>query len=456
LGLVYKALHRWEEAEREFQIAVRLEPESPDHFNKMGTLYHDWGRLDLAISAFNTALEKNPTHVDALHNLALCLYHKAEHEAAHQLFLKAMDQEPQNIEFRRNFSLVHKHHKDDPELETLIKLHSDSSPSSTDRAKLCFSLGKAFEDFQAWEQGFPYYLEGNRLQVQGRAFEFERTQDEFERIAETFNEEFFRERTTWGISSPRPIFILGIPRSGTTLVEQILASHPQIFGAGEIPELGDILKTLDNSPETPYLDTVKALTQPLWEEMGEQYLQSLNLYDHQASQVINKMPGNFTFIAAIHLMFPHSVILNCQRSALDTCLSCFKHYFPMIHPYACNLYDMGLYYRLYLKLMSHWRGVLPQRILDIQYEELVAHPKSCTRTLLQACGQEFHEDCLKFHESKRPVKTASSAQVRKPVYNSSIGTWKRYEKFLGPLIEGLTTPISGLPTVEDIPELQES
>jgi len=229
-----------------------------------------------------------------------------------------------------------------------------------------------------------------------------------------------------------------MPRSGSTLAEQILASHPQVIGLGELPHINDIAQGISDWSEAAgtFPSALARLDESDWTRAAKLYMKRL---DHNESEpyISDKMPGNFQYLGFISLLFPNARIVHCRRSALDTCVSCFTTDFSKGQEWSFDLGEVGDYYALYLDLMAHWQRVLPLPIYEIQYESVVAELEGEARRLLEFCGLDWHPDCLEFHRSKRPVHTASSIQVRQPIYASSVGRWRRYEDQLQPLIDKL-------------------
>jgi len=249
-------------------------------------------------------------------------------------------------------------------------------------------------------------------------------------LEEYFTLDFFRQRSDFGVHDDTPIFIIGMPRSGSTLVEQVLSSHPDVYGAGEIRDFGYVV--LENN-ETLLLDKIGALANNDICRLAQEYLRRMDEYSAGAPRVTNKMLVNFLWIGMIRLMFPDARIIHCVRDPVDTCLSIFKKNFSSIEKYAHDLVELGRYYRAYTKLMAHWHQVLPGYIYDIHYEDLVTNQLEQSQRLLEFCGLPWNDACLSFYDSVRPVKTASAVQVRQPLYQSSVQKWRKYERHLGPL-----------------------
>jgi hypothetical protein len=270
--------------------------------------------------------------------------------------------------------------------------------------------------------------------------------DALERTRKAFTAELMRANRGAGDPSSLPVFIFGMPRSGTTLVEQILASHPQVFGAGEIADftqaiagLGGVAAQAQYSPEA-----LSRLPDEDLRRLGASYVERIRRLAPAAARIANKTPGNFHFAGLIHLALPNARLIHTRRDPVDTCLSCFQQMFPETLSYTFDLAELGRYYRAYEAVMAHWRAALPSgAMLEVQYEEVVADLEGQARRIVAHCGLEWDPRCLSFHETERPVRTASVMQVRQPIYTSSVGRWRAYEAFLGPLLAELGPLASG-------------
>ena len=237
-----------------------------------------------------------------------------------------------------------------------------------------------------------------------------------------------------------PIFVIGMPRSGTTLVEQILASHPMVHGAGELQTFNDVVLEVrgPDGNTLPYPDFVPSLDRGALKAVGERYVALVRKLAPSGERVTDKMPSNYYFAGLIHLALPNAKLIHTMRDPVDTCVSCFSKLFSAEQNHTYDLSELGRYYRHYEKLMAHWRRVLPQdRMLDVRYEDVVADLEAQARRVIAYCGLPWDDRCLAFHKTDRPVRTASATQVRQPIYASAIGRWKVYEEFLGPLLKEL-------------------
>jgi hypothetical protein len=312
--------------------------------------------------------------------------------------------------------------------------------SENDLIRVYFAMGKLCDNLQMFEKSFEYYRSGNMLKRSQVEFNIDSYADYLSRIKKIFSAAFIENRKSWGSDSEMPIFIFGMPRSGTTLVEQIIASHPYVYGGGELQffnqmdqKLAFITKVNERYPEClNFFDDQTAY------DIAELYIKETrgriaNAKDY--TRFTDKNPFNFCHLGLISLLFPKASFIHCQRYPLDTCLSIYFQYFLIGNDFAYDLSELGQYYLEYLKLMSHWRKVLPVRIFELRYEDIVQNQEEVSRKLLEFCGLEWDSACLTFYNKDRPVFTASDWQVRQPIYATSSGRWKNYDQFLYPLKE---------------------
>ncbi len=467
LGLALQRQELWEEAGAAFTQALNIEPKHGEALSNLGQALHKMDKLDDAISRFHQALAIKPDDVIALNNLGLCLqdkrklddaaaafrkaididpdFHEGHNnlgnvleeqghmEEAHASFRRAIKVKPDFVEAYRHLVTSQKNTQHNREMKEMEALLERPDLRDLEKMQLNFGLAKAYEDLKSYEKSFTYVLQGNRLKRQ--SFKYATSQDEaiFNRLKNTFDRPFFEARAGWGAQDETPLFIIGMPRSGTSLVEQILASHPLIMGAGELMDLSTVCHRYDDNKKV-FPETIVDLGAKDFSSMGDDYGQRLRAHSSSARYITDKLPGNFLLVGMIKTILPNARIIHCQRDPLDTCLSIFKNYFLGEHPYAYDMTELGAYYKLYQDLMAHWHGVLPGAVVDIDYEDLVGEPESQIRRLLDACGLPFDEACLSFHKTERAVRTVSVVQVRQPMYKDSLQAWKRYEKQLQPLI----------------------
>jgi tetratricopeptide (TPR) repeat protein len=304
---------------------------------------------------------------------------------------------------------------------------------------LDFTLGRVHEGEQDYPRAFRHFLAGNRAKRATLEYDEARQARFFEDFIRVFTPEFMAARAL-ASPDPRPLFIVGMPRSGTTLVEQILASHPGVHGAGEVHALRNVLREELPPDNADYAlpGQIAGLDKTALTRVAARYSAWMDGQAPGAGRVSNKLPGNMVFVGLIHLLYPEARIVHCSREPLDTCLSCYTKLFTTGHPFSYELEELGRFHRMYARLMQGWEVALPGRMLQLRYEDLVQDFEAQVRRLVSYCGLPWDEACLRFHESRRSVRTASLAQVRRPIYANSVGRWRNYEKELAPLKAALS------------------
>jgi tetratricopeptide (TPR) repeat protein len=324
--------------------------------------------------------------------------------------------------------------------------------SDEDRLHLEFSLGKALEDEGSYADSFAHYAAGNALRRRSLPYSPEANADLVRRARALFTAEFFAARGGSGVDAIDPIFILGLPRAGSTLLEQILASHPRVEGTMELPDIPQIARELAErhgaDERAGFFQSVAELTGAELRALGERYLESTQVFRRRGTpHFIDKMPNNWVYVGLIHLMLPNARIIDARRHPLGCCFSCFKQHFARGQSYTYGLEDLGSYYRNYVALMAHFDAVLPGRVYRVAYEDMVHDTEPQVRRLLGHCGLQFDDACLRFYENERAVRTASSEQVRQPIFRESLEQWRHYEPWLGPLKATLGSVLPAYPSV---------
>ncbi len=327
--------------------------------------------------------------------------------------------------------------------------------SEEDRFHFHFSLGKAFEDAGDYAKSFEHYEQGNRLRREMVQYEAEETSEQMRRSKQLLTSEFFAAREGWGSSAPDPIFIVGLPRAGSTLLEQILSSHPLVEGTMELPDIIDMARSLGGGrargEASKYPEVLAELSADQLRELGDQYIANTRIQRKtDAPFFIDKMPNNFAHVGLIQLMLPHAKIIDARRHPLGCCFSGFKQHFARGQHFTYGLDDIGRYYRDYVELMAHFDAVLPGRVHRVIYETLVDDTEREVRRLLDYCGLPFDERCLRFYENDRAVRTASSEQVRRPIYRDGVDHWQHYESWLEPLKRALGPVLESYPAVPEM------
>ncbi len=438
LGVVLQMLGRPDEALASFRRAAAADPNFVDAHSNLGVLLKDHGRSDEAVSCFRRALAIDPNHADAQNNLGIALQTMGKFDEAAIEYERALAIRPGHAVAYKNLASVRKVRPGDPlivRIEALLQRHS---LCEDDRTLLHFALGKCFDDLGEYDQAFRHYQVANRIRKESSEFAAAAYAKETDRLIATFTREFFEQRARFGTESERPVFILGMPRSGTTLVEQIMASHASVFGAGELNYFNQIARDLPTMLNTAM--TFPECTAHIVEEtargLAKGYLDQLRGLSEDAARVTDKMPGNFRHIGLIALLFPQARIIHCRRHPIDVCLSCYFQDFRS-QPFSYDLADIGQYYREYERLMGHWSEVVMLPVMEVRYEDLIADVEKVGRQIIDFCGIGWDDACLTPHRNDRPITTASLWQARQPVYKTSVRRWERYEANLGPLKEAL-------------------
>ncbi|HEV8028770.1 MAG TPA: sulfotransferase [Stellaceae bacterium] len=437
LANTLQALGRRDEAETHYRRAIGFKPDYAEAHNNLGNVLRVLGRGEEAVQCYRRALAFEPRYLEAHNNLGNALKELGQFEEAAASFKKALELDPKCVAAYHDLALATKVKADEPWLAAMEKLASDSDGlKPRDRAGLHFALAKTSEDLERHDEAFRHMLAANALKRREIAYDEARTFARFARIRELVTAELLRQKAGSGDPSRAPIFILGMPRSGTTLVEQILASHPDVFGAGEIDDLTLLAEAM------PYPEGLPEASADQLRALGAGYVAGVRARAGAALWITDKMPSNFYYVGLIRLALPNARIIHTRRDPIDTCLSCFSKLFVGVaQPFSYDLRELGRYWRQYDALMAHWRQVLPEgAMLEIPYEELVADLETQARRLVAYCGLDWNDACLAFHETRRAVRTASAVQVRHPVYKSAVGRWRIYEEQLAPLIEELKIP----------------
>jgi tetratricopeptide (TPR) repeat protein len=447
LGGVLLACDQPERAIGYFREALRLKPAFAEAHSNLGLALRELGQVDESMTCFREALRLNPRYGGARNNLAYTLEFQGQLDMARAEFLESLRLDPDNARALAGLSGLAGAglcQLTDEQLQRVRVLVERHDLPLDDLGRLHFALARVIEKTGAYDEAFAHYRQGNELRKEyvrrrGVAFDAAAEHARMDRLMAAFGPTHFERVRGFGVDSDVPVFIVGMMRSGTTLAEQILASHPSVFGAGELRDLGQLTASLARRLGTAesYPDCMARLDGPAVRTLAEQHLARLQQLGGNAARVVDKMPFNFLHLGLIAMMFPRSRIIHCRRDPIDTCLSCYLQNFGEPQGFTLDLHDLGVYYREYERLMAHWKQVLPLPIFELQYEELTAEPEAVSRAVVAFCDLDWDERCLRFHETDRPVRTASMLQVRKPMYRSAVGRWKRYEKHLGPLLAAL-------------------
>jgi tetratricopeptide (TPR) repeat protein len=439
LGQALTALGRLGEAEAAARRLIKIEPKNPQSWITIATVSTRLLRQEEALEAYEQAAQLQPDEVRlrmSIGHVQKTLGRRADSEASYKAAL-AMDpgfaEAYWSLADLKNYTLA------DAEVETMQRLLTSDKREPSNEAQLHFALGKAFEQREQYADAFAHYARGNALRRLDDPFDIEQFERRTARIRAFFDAGFFAKRAGSGDPSPAPIFIVGLPRSGSTLLEQILASHSRVEGTMELPNIMNFTRQFDDmvASRDGYPETVGTAPAGLLTALGSRYLDETAPLRSGRDHFTDKLPNNFSHVGLIHAILPNATIIDARRHPMDCCFSTFKQHFAKGQTFSYDLDDLGHYYRCYLSLMDHWDAVLPGKVLHVQHEDLVRDPEASIRRLLDHCGLPFETACLNFHQTRRSVRTASAEQVRQPLYASGVGYWRRFEKELQSLRQAL-------------------
>lgn len=433
------ALGRLAEAEDVAVYLTRIEPGSLQSWVCKASVAMRMMRQQEALSAYRQAAQLKPEEAGlwmSIGHLQKTLGQRAESEASYRA---ALEREPTRGEAYWSLADLKNYRFTEAEISTMQRLLRDTPGSRSNAAQLHFALGRAFEQRAVYAAAFRHYAEGNALRRQDAPFDIASFERRAARIRAFFDRDRLAPRPGRGAPDHAPIFIVGLPRSGSTLIEQILASHSEVEGTMELVNILNIVGEFDDmAPERDgYPETLGTTTDAEFRALGVRYLNQTAALHPDRPRYTDKLPNNFAHVGLIHLILPHATVIDARRHPLDACLSNFKQYYAEGQTFSYALEDLARYYRTYLALMDHWDAVLPGKVLHVQYEELVQEPEREIRRLLGHCGLGFEPSCLAFHETRRAVRTASAEQVRQPLYRSGVGYWRHFERELAPLAAAL-------------------
>jgi tetratricopeptide (TPR) repeat protein len=439
LGNSLHRLDRTDEAIAQYEKALAASPAHAEAHTSLGNTVHRLGRTQEAIGHFRRALAIDASDPGIHSSLGGALVALGRSTEASEAFEKAIALAPRKAGFFWNLASVRRFSVDDRYFAAMLELaETINALGNEEQIDLHFALAKAFADIGDHERSFEHLLRGNALKRQQMTYDEEKALQRLERIRGVFTAEMLRDKGDLGCPSAAPIFVVGMPRSGTTLIEQILASHPQVFGAGELREMANLAARIGSADAVAFPEAVQGLSGEDLRSLGEQYVQAVTRLAPDTERIADKMPGNFSLAGLIHLVLPNARIIHARRDPRDTAFSCFSLLFSGTLEFTYDLAELGRYYRAYLKLMAHWREVLPQGVmLEVQYEDVVRDLEGQARRIIAHCGLEWDDACLSFYKTERSVRTASATQVRQPIYQTSIGRWRRHEAQLQPLLREL-------------------
>jgi tetratricopeptide (TPR) repeat protein len=433
------ALGRLEEADLAARALLKVEPENEKTWLVLGSVATRLMRQEEALEAYQHAARMKPQEarlVLTLGHVNKTLGRRADSEAAYK---SALQLEPASGEAWWSLADLKNYTFSDEELAAMRGVLAGGAHAPGSEAQLHFALGKALEQRGQYAESFAHYARGNALRRADQPFDIGKYERRVERLTKVFDAGYFAAHRGSGNPDPAPIFIVGLPRSGSTLLEQVLASHSQVEGTMELPNIVHMVHEFEDTSadRDGYPEAVLRVTPAQLRTLGDRYLSDTAPLHRGRPRFTDKLPNNFSHVGLIHAILPNASIVDARRHPMDACFSTFKQHFAQGQAFSYDLEDLGRYYRGYLALMDHWDRVLPGKVLHVQYEEVVREPEGNIRRLLEHCRLPFEPACLSFHETRRSVRTASAEQVRQPLYRSGIGYWRNFERELEPLRRAL-------------------
>lgn len=436
LGLAYNDNRQFPLAIHHYHTALSYNHNDGYTWNNLGASLEGMGDKKTAKVAYTTAIALNPQHAEAQNNLAAIYSEEGRLDEARAHFTAAISANPEFIDAHYNLSLIKTYTTDDPHLGFLESIMSKVNNYSThDQIRYYFALAKALDHTQQYSRAFQAYAQANRLHYQHQPWNKKKLQTHVAQLPEIFNSSFIKQ-TSITQNTRCPIFIVGMPRAGTTLIEQILASHEEIYGAGELTILDEVINEARHAANMPFNTWVQQLTDEQFATLGEEYLNRTWQLAPDKQFIVDKMPGNCFYIGMIYRMLSNAKIIHAIRDPMDSCFSCFTHLFKDSMLFAYDQTALGIYYTLYAKTMQHWHAVLPDNtIFNLSYEEMISNHEALSKQLIEYIGLPWDPKCLQFYKNNRVVKTASLMQVRQPIYKTSVQRWRHYADELAPLLQ---------------------
>ena len=439
-----RVLRKRQKFQRALEEAKRLldtSPQTPQFQSLYAVECMQTGDYDTALELLDKVLELVPGDPVTLTTKGHAFKTRGEYEPAVDAYRAAIEHQPRYGEAYYSLANLKVYRFADDEIEAMRQRERDTAVAHLDRVYLCFALGKAFEDKSDFETAFGYYERGNALKKSLSRYDADQMSDDMAAQRRVCTAEFFEQRQGVGHDAPDPIFVVGLPRAGSTLIEQILSSHSQIDGTLELPNILSLSQQLRRRQRqhgtSPYPEILADLDAEELTGYGEEYIRDTRIHRQDAPFFIDKMPNNFRHIGLIHLVLPNAKIIDARRHPMACCFSGFKQLFAEGQEFTYGLEDCGRYYRDYVALMDHWDAVLPGKVLRVQYEDVVADLEGQVRRMLEYCGVPFEDACIEFHQTERSVRTPSSEQVRQPIYKSGLEQWRNFEPWLQPLKDAL-------------------
>ncbi|TJW42867.1 MAG: tetratricopeptide repeat protein [Mesorhizobium sp.] len=437
LGDTYLKVGEHTLAIRHLQRACELRPDMVEALCALGRAHLEFDETDIALSLYEKVLKTNNDYPFVRTGLASALTSLGRMDEAAAYLKESIERRFDLPSAYRAFVTTRKFTEEPPELESILRELSKPNLEPVSAQRLHLAAGKVLDDLQRYGEAMEHFQKGKS--AAGYNFNIESHRRWVDSIIDFFSPEMLAAASGYGNPSEVPVFVVGMPRSGTTLTEQICTSHPEVHGAGELTKLRRIANAIRFTSRAAGVlqGSITSITADLSKAMAEEYLSYLRQRAPAVLRIVDKFPHNFQRIGLIGILFPNARIIHCQRDAIDNCVSCFMSNLDKGHSYAADLRTLGLYYREYDRLMRHWKAVLPGRIFENRYEDLISDQEGQSRRLIDHLGLTWDDACLRFFEKDGAVRTVSRWQVRQPIYKSSVNRWKNYEGKIQPLIEAL-------------------
>ena len=440
LGRVLKELERPDDAIAIYQQLIKLQPDNHRAHYRLAGALAPAALNEQSAAAYRRCLELAPEHAGAWLGLGHMLKTLGQQQEGIDAYRRCLALEPEFGEAYFSLANLKTYHFDDAEIAAMQERLASDTVRDASRVNFLFALAKAYEDRKDYQTAWQYYAEGNAKQRQLVSYDPVLTETINDELVDFFSAEFFAQHSGSGCPDASPIFILGMPRSGSTLLEQIIASHSQVEGTSELPYIGRITKSLNRNRADGmhYPQVLGELEARHFARLGQNYLDMAQLHRVEGTpHFIDKMPNNFPSVGLIHTILPNARIIDARRHPLDACTGNLRQLYARGQAFSYDQTDIGEYYLQYQRLMDHWDEVLPGKVLHVQYEEVVNNLEAQVTRILEFLGLPWEDACLNFHDTERAIRTASSEQVRQPIYNSGVGFWRHYESHLEELQEVL-------------------
>ena len=447
LWIVQFEQEKSEDAIKSAKRLINLEPRRANGHLLLGSAHMSAGHHQDALESYDNALEITPDHVGAWCGKGNVSRTIGDQDGAISAFRKSIKANPLFAEAYWNLANLKTFRFEDSEVDDMLALVGDERIPNEGQVQLNNALGLEFDGRKEYDRAFEYIDRGNKLRREREFYDRVQNEEMIDMSIEAFSRQFLEDNYGHGDPEPAPIFIVGLPRSGSTLLEQILSSHSKVDGTHE---LRDLALTIRSNREmsgrgAQYPKSVANIDQDGFKCLGSEYIERTLRHRGGRPFFTDKNPNNHVHVGLLHLILPNAKIINARRHPLDSCLGSYKQLFAEGQSFSYDLVELGEHFLQYQRLMDHWHEVLPGKVLDVQYEEVVADLEGQVRRILEYCELGWEDTCLRFHETSRPVKSASSEQVRRPIYSSSVNTWRHYERHLGALIEVLEPLLAKLP-----------